>query len=205
MSINLSKGQNIDLTKSNPGVSKYRVGLGWDTNPTVGGDYDLDVSAFVLGANNKLISDGHFVFYNNLKSPNELVVHTGDNLTGQGDGDDESLVVDFSKVTNEERIVFVVTIHEAQSRNQNFGQVNNAFIRIVDEAKYNAALAIQDDDQQMQAMKDAELIKYDLGEDYSIETAMVFGELYKKDNEFKFKAVGQGMSGGLDDFLKLYQ
>lgn len=186
MSINLSKGQNVDLTKSNPGVTKYKVGLGWDINPTVGGDYDLDVSAFVLGGDSKLISEKHFVFYNNLKDPNDLVTHTGDNRTGQGDGDDESLIVDFGKATNEERIVFVVTIHEAQQRSQNFGQVNNAFIRVMNEGSGE------------------ELLKYDLGEDYSIETAMVFGELYKKDGEFKFKAVGTGMAGGLQEFVDLY-
>ncbi len=153
----------------------------------------------------KMITDKHFVFYNNLKSPNDLVVHTGDNLTGQGDGDDESLIVDFTKATDEERIVFVVTIYEADTRKQNFGQVSNAFIRIADEAKYQHALTLSDVIQQEQAMKDAELMRFDLGEDYSIETAMVFGELYKKDGEFKFKAIGSGMAGGLNDFISLYK
>lgn len=187
MSINLKKGENIDLTKSNPGVSKYRIGLGWDVPPTVGNSYDLDVSAFILGANQKMATDKHFVYFHNLKSPNDLVVHSGDNLTGVGDGDDETLTIDFSKATDEERIVFVVTIYDAEVKKQNFGQVTDAFIRIVN------------------AETDEELMRYDLGEDYSVETAMVFGELYKKDGEFKFKAVGSGMTGGLQDFLNLYK
>lgn len=187
MSINLSKGGRADLTKTNPGVSKFRVGLGWDTNATVGGDYDLDVSAFILGQNGKLISDENFVFYNNLKSPNEFLVHTGDNRTGAGDGDDESLILDVSKATGQEQnIVFVVTIHEAQTKNQNFGQVNNSFIRVLNEETGD------------------ELLRYDLGEDYSTETALIFGEIYKNEGEWKFKATGSGMNGGLQDFVTLY-
>ena len=131
MSINLQKGQKVDLTKTNPSVVKYAVGLGWDANSNVGSDFDLDASAFILGTDKKRLSDKHFVFYGNLQSPNGSVVHSGDNLTGAGDGDDETLNIDFSKLETEaDEIVFVVTIYDAQSRNQNFGQVSNAFIRI---------------------------------------------------------------------------
>lgn len=187
MSINLEKGQKIDLTKTNPSVSKFKVGLGWNPNTSVGGTFDVDVSAFILGENGKKVSDSHFVFYNNLKSPNDFVVHNGDNRDGQGDGDDESLVVDFSKATAEEKsIVFVVTIHDAAAKNQNFGQVQGSFIRIVDEAT------------------GTEIMKYDLNEDYSVETAMIFGKLYLKDGEWKFEAVGMGMKGGLQDYLNQY-
>lgn len=186
--INLSKGQKVDLTKTNPSVKQFLVGLGWNPNTAVGGDFDVDVSAFILGSNGKLLSDSHFVFYNNLKSPNDAVIHNGDNRTGEGDGDDETLTIDFSKLTNgEEKIVFVVTIHEASSKNQNFGQVNGSFIRILDKEN------------------NTEIMKYDLNEDYSTETAMVFGELYKKDGEWKFNAVGTGMNGGLEDYLNIYK
>lgn len=186
--INLSKGQKVDLTKTNPSVKQFLVGLGWNPNTAVGGDFDVDVSAFILGSNGKLLSDSHFVFYNNLKSPNDAVIHNGDNRTGEGDGDDETLTIDFSKLTNgEEKIVFVVTIHEASSKNQNFGQVNGSFIRILDKEN------------------NTEIMKYDLNEDYSTETAMVFGELYKKDGEWKFSAVGTGMNGGLEDYLNIYK
>lgn len=211
MSINLSKGGRVDLTKTNPGVSKFRIGLGWDTNATVGGDYDLDVSAFILGENGKLISEENFVFYNNLKSPTEFLVHTGDNRTGVGDGDDESLVLDVSKAAGTEKtVVFVVTIHEAATRSQNFGQVNNSFIRVLDEAKYQAASSMPsgtqaESDAQDKALKDAEILRYDLGEDYSTETALIFGEVYKNEGEWKFKATGSGMNGGLQDFVDLYQ
>lgn len=185
--ISLEKGQKVDLTKTNPNTKKFKVGLGWNPNTSVGGEFDIDVSAFIIGDNNKRISDNHFVFYNNLVSPNEFVKHTGDNRTGQGEGDDESLVIDFSKATPEEKaIVFVVTIHEAVSRNQNFGQISGAYIRICDEADGK------------------EVMKYDLNEDYSIETAMVFGKLYAKDGEWKFEAVGTGKKGGLGDYLNEY-
>lgn len=187
MSINLAKGQKVDLTKTNPSVKKFRVGLGWNPNAAVGGTFDVDVSAFILGADNKRVSDKHFVFYNNLKSPNDFVVHTGDNTTGVGEGDDESLIVDFSKVTAEEKqIVFVVTIHDATTKNQNFGQVGGAYIRIMDDAN------------------GSEIMRYDLNEDYSTETAMIFGKLYEKDAEFKFEAVGTGMKGGLQDYLNQF-
>jgi len=187
VTINLSKGQKVDLTKTNPGVSKYQVGLGWNPNANVGPQFDVDVSAVILNAANKRLSDAHFVFYNNLKSPNDAVVHTGDNRTGEGDGDDESLVVDFSKIEAEaEAIVFVVTIDEAAARNQNFGQVSGAYIRVFDPAT------------------NTELMKYDLNEDYSVETALLFGKLYKKDGEWKFEAVGTGKAGGLAEFVAEY-
>lgn len=183
-SINLQKGSKVDLTKTNPNVTRYVAGLGWSENTNVGADFDLDVSVFILGADKKRLSDSHFVFYNNLSSPNQAVVHTGDNRTGAGDNDDESINVDFSKLEPEaEEIVFVVTIHEAQSRGQNFGQVSNAYIRI-----YNPDTK-------------EEYMRYDLGEDFSLETAVEFGRLYKKDGEFKFSATGVGKRGGLQDYL----
>lgn len=166
--INLQKGQKVDLTKTNPAVSAFKVGLGWNPNTAVGGTFDVDVSAFILGEDGKKLSDNHFVFYNNLKSPNDFVVHNGDNRTGEGDGDDETLVIDFSKVDAAAKsVVFVVTIHEAQSKNQNFGQVAGSYIRICDNAT------------------GTEIMKYDLNEDYSIETAMIFGKLYEKDRRME--------------------
>ena len=187
MAISLVKGQKVDLTKSNPSVKSFKVGLGWNPNTAVGGTFDVDVSAFILNAEGKRVSDGHFVFYNNLKSPNGFVIHNGDNLTGAGDGDDETLVVDFSKVKPEEKsVVFVVTIHDAASKNQNFGQITGSYIRICD------------------AVTGTEIMKYDLNEDYSIETAMIFGKLYEKNGEWKFEAVGTGMKGGLQDYLNQY-
>lgn len=189
MSVNLTKGQRVDLTKTNPGVSKFCVGLGWDTNGTsTGGDFDLDASVFMLGQNGKLLSEQHFVFYNNTKSPGDAVVHSGDNRTGQGDGDDESILVDASKLgTDVDQLLFVVTIHEAAARNQNFGQVRNAFIRVLNDET------------------NTELMKYDLSEDFSVETAMTFGRLYKKDGELKFEAVGAGQVGGLEQYLNQYK
>lgn len=185
--INLTKGSRVDLTKTNPSVKKFTVGLGWNPNASVGNDFDADVSAFILGENGKRISDAHFVFYNNLKSPNDFVVHSGDNRTGQGEGDDETLVVDFSKATGtEKKIVFVTTIHEAAARNQNFGQISGAYIRICD------------------SETGSELMRYDLGEDFSVETAVIFGELYEKDGEWKFNAVGTGQKSGLDSYLSQY-
>lgn len=188
MSINLSKGQKVDLTKTNPSVKKFFVGLGWDPNQNVGGEFDADVSAFVLGEDGKLLSDAHFVFYNNLKSPGEAVTHTGDNRTGAGDGDDESLIIDFSRMEpTAKKVVFVVTIHDAAERGQNFGQISGSFIRVGNE-----------DDK-------SEILKYDLNEDYSTETAVTFGELYEKDGEWKFTAVGAGKQGGLQEFLTQFQ
>ncbi len=187
MAISLEKGQKVDLTKTNPSVKKFKVGLGWNPNAAVGGSFDIDVSAFILGADQKKVSDAHFVFYNNLKSPNDFVVHTGDNKDGQGEGDDESLIIDFSKVTETEKsVVFVVTIHEAAAKNQNFGQISGSFIRICD------------------SETNVEIVKFDLNEDFSVETAVVFGKLYEKDGEWKFEAVGTGMKGGLQDYLNQY-
>lgn len=185
--ISLEKGQKVDLTKTNPAVKAFKVGLGWNPNGAVGGTFDIDVSAFIVGENQKRVSDAHFVFYNNLKSPNDFVIHTGDNRTGEGEGDDESLIVDFSKVKPEEKaIIFVVTIHDAAAKNQNFGQIAGAFIRICDNAT------------------GTEILKYDLNEDYSVETAMIFGKLYEKDGEWKFEAVGTGLKGGLQDYLNQF-
>lgn len=187
--INLEKGQKIDLTKTNPSVKKFRVGLGWNPNSTTtGSTFDVDVSAFMLGENGKIPSEQHLVFYNNLKSPNEGLVHNGDNRTGEGDGDDETLTFDVSKIDEvSEKIQFVVTIHDGIQKNQNFGQVGGAYIRILDDAT------------------DTEIVRYDLNEDFSTETALNFGGLYKKDGEWKFEAVGTGMKGGLQDYLNIYQ
>jgi len=181
MAISLKKGQKVDLTKTNPGLSKVLVGLGWDTNKYDGGkDFDLDAAAFMLGENGKVISDAGFIFYNQPTHASNSVSHLGDNLTGAGDGDDEQMKVDLSLVPAEVmKISFTVTINEAQERSQNFGQVSNAFIRIMDEATQT------------------EIIRFDLGEDYSIETAVVVGELYRNGADWKFTAIGSGFEGGL--------
>ena len=181
MAVSLAKGQKVDLTKTNPGLKEVLIGLGWDTNKYDGGhDFDLDSAAFLLGADGKVTSDGDFVFYNNLKHSSGSVQHLGDNLTGAGEGDDEQMKIDLSKVPDAiQKIDFTVTIHEAETRKQNFGQVENAFIRVVD------------------AASNKELIRYDLGEDFSIETAVVVGELYRHSGEWKFQAIGSGFSGGL--------
>ena len=181
MAVSLQKGQKVDLTKGNPGLAKIMVGLGWDVNQYDGGsDFDLDAAAFLVGESGKVLSDDDFVFYGNLKHKSEAVIHQGDNLTGEGDGDDEQILVDLSKVpANISKIAFTVTIYDAEARKQNFGQVSNAFIRIVDE------------------LSNTELIRFDLGEDFSIETAVVVGELYRNNGEWKFNAIGSGFSGGL--------
>ena len=181
MPINLSKGQKVDLTKGNPGLKNIMVGLGWDVNAfDSGADFDLDAAAFLLGDNGKASMSEDFVFYGNLMHPTGCVQHLGDNLTGAGDGDDEQIKVDLSKVPADiTKIAFTVTIYEAEQRRQNFGQVSNAFIRIYNEENGE------------------ELVRYDLGEDFSIETAVVFGELYKNGNEWKFNAIGCGYQGGL--------
>lgn len=181
MGISLAKGQKVDLTKSNPGLKKVIVGLGWDTNKYDGGhDFDLDTAAFLTGESGKVSSDADFIFYNNLRHVSGSVEHLGDNLTGAGDGDDEQIKVDLSLVPAEvQKVTFTATIHDAQARNQNFGQVSNAYIRIMDEAT------------------GTELIRYDLGEDFSIETAIVVGSLYRNNGEWKFNAVGSGFQGGL--------
>ena len=181
MPINLSKGQKVDLTKGNPGLKNIMVGLGWDVNAfDTGADFDLDAAAFMLGSNGKCPTDKEFVFYGNLEHPSGAVKHLGDNRTGDGEGDDEEMEIALVDVpANVERIAFTVTICEAESRRHNFGQVSNAYIRIVD----------KDTNQ--------ELIRYDLGEDFSIETAIVVGELYKHNGEWKFNAIGSGFQGGL--------
>tara|TARA_B100000768_G_C11276121_1_gene376053 strand:+ start:1928 stop:2506 length:579 start_codon:yes stop_codon:yes gene_type:complete len=180
MSVSLSKGGNVSLEKAAPGMTKMIVGLGWDARATDGVDFDLDASVFLLGADGKVIDDKSFIFYNNLKSVCGSVEHTGDNLTGDGDGDDESIKINLSTIpTTVHKIAISVTIHDAENRGQNFGQVSNAFVRVVDEANGQ------------------EVIRYDLSEDYSIETAMNFSEIYRHNNEWKFKAIGQGFAGGL--------
>ena len=181
MAINLVKGQKTNLTKDNPNLSKILVGLGWDVKKYDGGyDFDLDASAFLVGANGKVANDADFIFYHNLKHSSGAVEHTGDNLTGAGEGDDEVIRVDLKKLpANVERVAFTVTIYDADVRRQNFGQVSNAFIHITDE------------------ITGRELIRYDLGEDFSIETAIVVGELYRNAGEWKFNAIGSGFKGGL--------
>ena len=181
MAISLQKGQKVDLTKGNPSLKKLLIGLGWDVNKYDGGhDFDLDAAAFLLGANGKVNSDDDFVFYNNLKHKSGSVEHMGDNLTGAGEGDDEEIKVDLSKVpANVDKIDFTVTIYDADARKQKFGQVENAYIRVVDDETGK------------------ELIRYDLGEDFSVETAVVVGEIYRNKGEWKFNAIGSGWSGGL--------
>ena len=180
MSVTLSKGGNVSLSKEAPGLTAVTVGLGWDVRSTSGADYDLDASALLCGANGKVLSDDNFVFFNNLKSPDGSVVHLGDNLTGGGDGDDEQINVNLAAVpATVDKIVFPVSIYEAEARSQSFGQVRNAFIRVVNQAS------------------GAELARYDLTEDASTETAMLFGELYRSGAEWKFRAIGQGYASGL--------
>ena len=181
MPINLSKGQKVDLTKGNPGLKNIMIGLGWDVNMyDSGAAFDLDAAAFMAAENGKCPRETDFIFYGNLEHPSGAVKHMGDNLTGEGDGDDEQIQVDLSKIPeNISKVAFTVTIYEAEARRQNFGQVSNAFIRIVDEAT------------------GTELIRYDLGEDFSIETAVVVGELYRHNGEWKFNAIGSGFQGGL--------
>lgn len=188
MAVSLKKGQKVDLTKTNPGLKEVLIGLGWDTNKYDGGkDFDLDSSVFMLGADGKVASDADFIFYHNLKHASGSVEHLGDNLTGVGEGDDEQIKIDLSKVpANVEKIDFTVTIYEAEERKQNFGQVENAFIRV------------------MNAATGEELIRYDLGEDFSIETAVVIGELYRNKGEWKFNAIGSGFSGGLASLGRNY-
>ena len=182
--INLEKGQRVNVE-----LQKFTIGLGWDTNSSsTGVDFDLDASAFILGENKKLLSDENFVFYNNLKSPDGAVEHTGDNLTGEGEGDDESIRINLSKISpNAYEVCIVVTIHKADERKQNFGQVHNSFIRI-----YNTDT-------------NEEIMKYELEEDFSIETAVEFGRLYRRNGRWKFEAIGVGMKGGLQDYVNKYQ
>jgi len=180
MGVSLAKGGNVSLTKEAPGLTAVIIGLGWDVRSTAGADFDLDASALLCDENGRVLSDQHFVFYNNLHSPDGSVEHSGDNLTGGGDGDDEQIKVNLATVPAEvERIVFPVSIYEAEQRRQSFGQVRNAFIRVVNQAD------------------GAEVARYDLSEDASTETAMVFGELYRYGSEWKFRAIGQGYASGL--------
>ena len=187
MAISLNKGGNLSLSKTDPTLVRILIGLGWDERATDGASFDLDASAFLLTASGKVRGDHDFIFYNQLKSQDGSVEHTGDNRSGQGDGDDESLVVDLSKVSPEiEKIAITVTIHDAQSRGQNFGQIANAFIRVVNQDS------------------GIEIVRFDLAEDYSTETAMVFGEVYRHNGELKFRAVGQGYAGGLAAMCQQY-
>jgi tellurium resistance protein TerD len=185
MSISLAKGANISLSKEEPGLTKILIGLGWDTRSTDGEDFDLDASVFLLGESGKVRGDHDFIFYNQLRSADGSVEHTGDNRTGEGDGDDEAVKVDLSRVPAEiQKIAVAVTIHDAQARRQNFGMVQNAFIRIVND------------------VTSREITRYDLTEDYSVETALVFGDVYRHGGEWKFRAVGQGYQGGLGPLAK---
>lgn len=180
MSVSLSKGGNVSLTKEAPGLTAVLVGLGWDARTTSGAGFDLDASALMVGTSGKILSDAHFVFFNNLTSPDGSVEHTGDNLTGEGEGDDEVIKVNLAGVPQEvDKVVVTVSIYDAESRSQSFGQVRNAYIRVINQAD------------------GAELTRYDLSEDASNETAMIFGELYRNAGEWKFRAVGQGYSTGL--------
>ncbi|MGF1493494.1 MAG: TerD family protein [Microcoleaceae cyanobacterium] len=188
MSINIQKGERINLAKEAPGLSKAGIGLGWDVNLTdTGAAFDLDASVFMLGSNGKIPRDEYFVFYNNLTSPDKAVKHLGDSRTGEGSGDDETVEIDLTTISSEiEELIFVVTIHEADQRRQNFGQVRNSFIRIYD------------------FETTSEVARYDLEEDFSRETAVEFGRLYKKTGEWRFQAVGQGYNAGLQSFVDKY-
>ncbi len=187
MGISLSKGGNVSLSKTDPSLKNVIVGLGWDARPTDGADFDLDASAFMVKEDGKVRSDSDFIFYNQTKSTCGSVEHTGDNRTGAGDGDDEALVVLLDKIPADvQRVVFCVTIHDADMRKQNFGQVNHAYVRVVNKDSNN------------------EVARYDLSEDASIETAMIFGEIYRHSGEWKFRAVGQGYAGGLAALARQY-
>ena len=180
MAVSLSKGGNVSLTKEAPGLGAVTVGLGWDVRTTTGTDFDLDASAIAVNEAGKVYSDQHFVFFNNTATPDQTIVHTGDNVTGEGEGDDEQIKINLASLPAEvDKIVFPVSIYDAESRSQNFGQVRNAFIRIVNQAD------------------ESEIARYDLSEDAATETAMVFGELYRNGEEWKFRAVGQGYASGL--------
>lgn len=187
MAISLTKGGNVNLSKEAPGISKTTIGLGWNPRVTDGQAFDLDAIAFLVGENGKVRTDTDFIFFNNLKSADGSVAHNGDNRTGEGDGDDETLSVDLSKVPADvSKVVFCVTIYDGTTRNQNFGQVSNAYIRVVNDAG------------------GSEIARFDLSEDSSTETAMVFGELYKNGSEWKFRAIGQGFAGGLGPLAASY-
>ena len=180
MAISLNKGGNLSLSKTDPSLTQVLVGLGWDARATDGVDFDLDASAFLLGASEKVRGEHDFIFYNQTRSQDGSVEHTGDNRTGDGDGDDEAVTIDLGKVSPEiQKIAITVTIHDADSRGQNFGQVQNAFIRVVNNQSH------------------VEIVRFDLNEDYSTETAMIFGVLHRHNGKWKFRAVGQGYNGGL--------
>ena len=187
MSVSLTKGGNVSLTKLAPALKKVSIGLGWDVRVTSGADYDLDASALLCGENGKVRSDEDFVFFNNLRSSDGSVEHTGDNLTGEGEGDDEVVHVDLDVLPADvQKVVFPVSIYEAEERRQSFGQVANAYIRVVDRST------------------GTEVARYDLTEDASTETAMVFGELYRRAGEWKFRAIGQGYASGLGGIARDY-
>ena len=185
MAVSLVKGGNVSLTKEAPSMNVALVGLGWDARVTDGQAFDLDASVFLVGDDGKVLSDSHFVFYNNTTSPDGAVQHQGDNRTGEGAGDDEQVKIELAKVGAEvKKLVFAVTIHEAEARKQNFGMVSNSYMRVVNNDN------------------GAEIARFDLSEDASTETAMIFGELYRHGTEWKFKAVGQGFAGGLGALAK---
>ena len=187
MAVSLTKGANVNLSKEAPGLRSIRVGLGWDTRVTDGSDFDLDASVFVLGENGRVRNDGDFIFFNNLSGADGAVVHQGDNLTGEGEGDDEVVNVTLDRLPGDvAKVSFAVTIYEADQRRQNFGMVSNAFIRVVN------------------GDGGTEIARYDLSEDASTETAMIFGELYRHGSEWKFKAIGQGFSGGLTPLARSF-
>ena len=187
MAISLQKGGNVNLSKEAPSLKKLIVGLGWDPRATDGKEFDLDGSAFLLATAGKVRSDSDFIFYNNLKSADGSIVHSGDNRSGQGDGDDETVTVDLASVPADiDKISVCVTIHDGSTRNQNFGMVSKAYIRCVD------------------ADSNKEIARYDLSEDSSVETAMIFGEIYRAGAEWKFKAIGQGFAGGLGPLARSF-
>ncbi len=187
MAISLQKGGNVNLSKEAPSMTKMIVGLGWDVRATDGAAFDLDAVAFVLKADGKVRADSDFIFFNNKQNAEGSVVHGGDNRTGEGDGDDETIIIDLSKMpANVEKVAVCVTIYDADSRRQNFGQVSRAYVRVVNDAGQQ------------------EVARYDLSEDGSTETAMIFGEVYKHNGEWKFKAIGQGFKGGLGPLAASY-
>lgn len=187
MAVSLSKGGNVSLSKEAPGLKEVIVGLGWDSRATDGAEFDLDASVFLVGESGKVLNEGSFIFYNNKTSPCGNVVHLGDNRSGAGEGDDEQVTINLAGLATEaKKLAFAVTIHEAESRKQNFGQVSNAFIRVLNK------------------VDNKELARFDLSEDFSVETALIFGEVYRSGEEWKFKAIGQGFAGGLKPVAESY-
>jgi len=218
MAVNLSKGENVQLSKAAPGLTSVLVGLGWDPPETddPSDEWDLDASLFLLGPSGRVLSDSHFVFYNNLTSPDGAVVHSGDNRTGEGDGDDESIVINLAEVAPEvQRIVFAVTIHEGAALGRTFGQVENCFIRVAERRPGDPSIPdiLKEIEQAKVQGREAdhgvlasgpEIVRYDLGEDFSNETALVFGEMYRDAGDWKFEAVGQSPAGDLAGLCRLY-